>query len=122
MNVHNVYKISNLFFQSNSLEINFRILWVIVVVTSIAFFTVMVGIRTSEYMKHETNIAMELTFADHVPFPAVTLCNQNAFRMTKAIELGLYTFIDGIYSADDIASKLLGKTVPISLNYSLLLL
>jgi hypothetical protein len=75
------------------------------VVTSFTSFAVMVGIRTHKYLKHETNIALEVTFKDQVPFPAVTLCNQNSFRMTKVIEMGLYDVIDTIYSAENISSK-----------------
>lgn len=75
------------------------------VLASVLFFTVEVCLRTKEYFKHETNIDIELNFVDEVPFPALTMCNQNTFRMTKAIELGLYYFIDDIYSADNISGQ-----------------
>ena len=82
-----------------------RVLWIVMVVSSILFFTVEVGLRTKEYFKHETNIDMELMFVDEVPFPALTMCNQNAFRMSKAIELGQYYFIDDMYSADNMSGQ-----------------
>ena len=66
-------------------------------------FVIEVGLRTMEYFKYETNIDIELHFEDQIPFPAVTLCNQNAYRMTKAVELDLYYFLDDFYSAEDIS-------------------
>ena len=75
------------------------------VVSAMIFFVVEVGLRTKEYFKYATNIDMELHFEDQIPFPALTMCNQNAYRMTKAIELDLYYFLDEAYSADNLSRK-----------------
>ena len=76
---------------------SFRVVWLCVVLASLIFFVVEVGIRSTEYLKHETNIDIELMFVEKMPFPAVTICNQNSYRLTKAVELDLYHFIDEMY-------------------------
>ena len=69
------------------------------------FCVVQVGIRTNAYLKYDTNIDIELKFVNQVPFPALTICNQNAYRMTKAVDLDLYYFLDSMYGTKDKSSK-----------------
>ena len=82
-----------------------RIFWVVTVVASMVFCIVQVGIRTSDYLRYDTNIDIELKFVNQVPFPAVTICNQNAYRMTKAVDLDLYYFLDTVYGAKNKSGK-----------------
>ena len=82
-----------------------RVLWVVLVVSSMIFFMVEVGIRSRDYLKYETNIDIEISFEEQLPFPALTVCNQNAFRMTKAVELELNDFLREIYTVPDISGK-----------------
>ena len=75
------------------------------VLSSMIFFIVEVGLRTKEYFKYGTNTDMEIHFEDQIPFPALTICNQNSYRMTKAIELDLYSFLDEAYNADNLSRE-----------------
>ena len=76
---------------------------------SMIFFVVEVSIRTKDYFKYETNIDIELRMEDQIPFPALTMCNQNAFRMTRAVDLGLYHFLDEVYARNVSSGNLKGS-------------
>ena len=82
-----------------------RVFWIVTVLASMVTCLLIVALRTHVYLQHDTNIDIELKFVNQVPFPAVTICNQNAYRMTKAVDLHLYNFIDAIYSAKKKSSK-----------------
>ena len=82
-----------------------RLFWLLVVTCAIVFFTTQVFLRTQEYLRYKTNINMELHFKDQLPFPAVTVCNQNTHRMTAAVDMDLYYFLEAVYTEDDIASE-----------------
>ena len=75
------------------------------VVAAIIFFMVEVGLRTREYFKYNTNVDMELYFPERIPFPAVTICNQNAHKLTQAVELNLYSFLDEAYTTRNISGN-----------------
>ena len=78
-----------------------RIFWALVVVSSIVFFTVQVCVRVQEYFRYKTNSNVERVLVDELAFPAVTICNQNAYRMTKAVNMELYDFLDAAYMEDN---------------------
>ena len=59
----------------------YRALWLTFVFTSITYFVVQVGQRTSDYFKYATNVDVKVIYTDKLRFPAVTLCNQNNFRL-----------------------------------------
>ena len=80
-----------------------RVMWIFTVLAALLCFVVQVGIRLQDYYKFESNIDVTLTFNSSISFPALTFCNQNAFRMTKTVDTGLYYFIDYAYSADNIS-------------------
>ena len=82
------------------------------VLGAITFFVVQVSVRTQVYFLHQANIDVKLNFEPSIPFPAVTICNQNAFRMTKAVDTGLYYFIDDAYSADNISGTMYIYVLP----------
>ena len=73
--------------------------------SAVIFFVVQVGLRTKQYFKYGTTIDIELYFEDQIPFPAVTICNQNSYRMSAAIDLELYHFLDAAYSTANLSSK-----------------
>ncbi|KAK2140375.1 hypothetical protein LSH36_1376g00011 [Paralvinella palmiformis] len=50
------------------------------VTAAFSFFVYYSQDRLSFYFKFTKNINVEVTYLDEVPFPAVTICNQNAFR------------------------------------------
>ncbi len=51
-----------------------------VVVLAIGLFVGQVAQRMAVYFQYKTNVAVEVTYADKIIFPAVTICNQNNFR------------------------------------------
>jgi hypothetical protein len=50
------------------------------VVGAIGIFVMQVGVRTFDYFQYNTIVDVQLVYTDNIPFPAVTLCNQNNFR------------------------------------------
>ena len=47
---------------------------------AIVTFTVQVGLRLRDYYKYETMTDVEQMYQPLITFPAVTICNQNAYR------------------------------------------
>jgi hypothetical protein len=43
-------------------------------------FIVQVGTRSAVFFEYNTIVEVNRKFTDEIPFPAVTLCNQNNFR------------------------------------------
>ena len=54
--------------------------------------------RVSFYRSWPVNVNFELIYNKSLRFPAVTICNQNSFRATKAAEFGLYDLIEDVFS------------------------
>ena len=46
-------------------------------------FVYQVADRTFVYFEYNTTVAMNIHYVKRVPFPAVTLCNINTFRLGK---------------------------------------
>jgi hypothetical protein len=59
---------------------NFRITWVFVVLAVVAVFAYALTDRILNYYTYPTNIDLNVGFWERVPFPAVTICNQNNYR------------------------------------------
>ena len=59
----------------------FRLAWVIIVVTAVILFTYQVAERTTDYFGYNTTVSVNIRYVAEVPFPAVTLCNINTFRL-----------------------------------------
>ena len=54
--------------------------------------------RISFYRSWPVNVNFEIIYNKSLRFPAVTICNQNSFRATKAAEFGLYDLIEDVFS------------------------
>ena len=54
--------------------------------------------RISFFRSWPVNVNVEINFNKTLKFPAVTICNQNSFRATKAAEFGLYDLIEDVFS------------------------
>ena len=59
----------------------FRLAWVIIVVTAVILFTYQVAERTTDYFGYNTTVSVNIRYVAEVPFPAVTLCNINTFKL-----------------------------------------
>ena len=63
-----------------NLLLYFRMFWLLVVTAAIALFVIQVGMRFSVYFEYKSNIDVKVNSVETLPFPAVTLCNQNNYR------------------------------------------
>ena len=62
-----------------------RLVWLLCVLASGGLFTYQVATRMMTFFDYNTSVDVQLFYTDKVAFPAVTVCNQNAFRwMTKS--------------------------------------
>ena len=57
-----------------------RLLWILCVSMSVVLFSVQVVNRISDYFDYKTNVNVEIVYLSSIPFPAVTICNQNSYR------------------------------------------
>ena len=57
-----------------------RLFWLVLVVVTVGVFVYYVIDRVSEYTKFKKNISVEENYVAEMPFPSVTICNQNRIR------------------------------------------
>ena len=55
------------------------------VLGAMSLFMIQVGQRLQSYFAYETNVDVELIYANDIIFPVVTICNQNNFRQVDII-------------------------------------
>ena len=53
------------------------------VLGAISLFVLQVEDRMKSYLNYETNVDVELEYPENISFPVVTICNQNAFRLSQ---------------------------------------
>ena len=70
------------------------------VVSAMIFFVVEVGWCAHKYFQYESNVDISVKFVEKLQFPAVTICNQNSYRLTRTRDLGLHDFMENIYAKD----------------------
>ena len=58
----------------------FRLLWFLVVVTSFSLLMYVLTSRLLLYWDYTSRVNVEITYMKKMPFPAVTICNDNIFR------------------------------------------
>ena len=58
----------------------FRVAWIIVVISVLTAFVYAISARYSYLYTYPTNIEIDVGYPETVPFPAVTICNQNKYR------------------------------------------
>ena len=58
----------------------YRLMWSLCVVAACLIFVLQVVLRVSVYLEYNTNVDVEKVYMKKVPFPTVTVCNQNTFR------------------------------------------
>lgn len=59
-------------------------MWVVCVVAAVLFFVVQVSLRVGVFFEYNTNVDVEKVYTTKLPFPAVTICNQNKFRLVSS--------------------------------------
>ncbi|CAH1802000.1 unnamed protein product [Owenia fusiformis] len=75
-----------------------RVIWLCLVVTGFALFTHQLITSFLYYFSYPMSVTMKINYNTTLTFPAVTVCNQNAFRATMMEELGLYENLTELYS------------------------
>ncbi|ELU15723.1 hypothetical protein CAPTEDRAFT_201141 [Capitella teleta] len=80
-----------------------RYVWIVCVVAAISTFLMNFGQTMTKFFAYETNVGVQILYKDTCPLPAVTICNQNNYRITVANGEHLYSFIDEFYGTDDIS-------------------
>ena len=61
--------------------------------------------RVSFFRSWPVNVNVEINYNKTLQFPAVTICNQNSFRATKAAEFGLYDLIEDVFSKSAVSLR-----------------
>ena len=59
---------------------NFRILWLILFLGCAGILVVQVSTNVLYYLSWPMSVDVRINYNDSILFPAVTICNQNAFR------------------------------------------
>ena len=57
-----------------------RLLWLCGVLAAVVIFVYIMTKRVQKFNKHDTVADVQVKYNPGVPFPAVTICNQNLFR------------------------------------------
>ena len=60
---------------------HFRLIWVVRVAAVVILIVYQIADRTQVYCQFNTTVAVSVQYKDQVPFPAVTVCNINTFRL-----------------------------------------
>ena len=73
-------------------------MWLVMTIACICAVGYQIYERVSFFGSWPVNVNVEINYNKTLKFPAVTICNQNSFRATKAAELGLYDLIEDVFS------------------------
>lgn len=58
-------------------------LWCLIVAVAVTLFVAQVGSRVASYFQYKSNVDVKVNYVDKIPFPAVTICNQNNYRLVS---------------------------------------
>ncbi|XP_005111008.2 uncharacterized protein LOC101857070 [Aplysia californica] len=75
-----------------------RLLWVSLFLTCTVCMGVQIVERIVHYYSYPTSVNVHVNFNKTLAFPAITICNQNAFRATAASEQGVYRLLEELFS------------------------
>ena len=65
----------------SSVFFHFSALWCGVVLLAIGLFVGQVAYRIAAYFQYKSNVDVKVKYVDEMDFPAVTICNQNNYRL-----------------------------------------
>ncbi|KXJ28956.1 Acid-sensing ion channel 4 [Exaiptasia diaphana] len=71
-----------------------RILWGILICFSVCFLTVQVYFNLQKLLSRQVTISKSLEFSETLPFPAVTICNQNMMRKSQIMGTIAQDYLD----------------------------
>ena len=73
-------------------------MWLVMTIACICAVGYQIYERVSFFGSWPVNVNVEINYNKTLKFPAVTICNQNSFKATKAAEFGLYGLIEDVFS------------------------
>ncbi|XP_013405367.1 uncharacterized protein LOC106170158 [Lingula anatina] len=76
-----------------------RVIWIFLVLLGAGLFLMQLIGCVVYYRSWPVTVNVKINYADKINFPAVTICNLNAFKMSKAAENGHYEIINELYSS-----------------------
>ena len=65
------------------LSISYRFYWFALLVVGFVYFFMQTYDSTMRYLSREVAVSMKINYNESIRFPAVTICNQNAFRCSN---------------------------------------
>lgn len=60
-----------------------RFAWLLILLVMLVTFVVLVTTKLLHYYDYPTVVDVSVDYADSLPFPAVTICNQNKYRWVE---------------------------------------
>ncbi|KAK2139891.1 hypothetical protein LSH36_1575g00011 [Paralvinella palmiformis] len=86
-----------------------RFTWIVLVLTGLALCLYQMTTAIIYYYSFPVSVNVKINYNKSIRFPAVTICNQNAFRKTLAAEHGWYFLLSDLFAADNISDLDLDK-------------
>ncbi|XP_013414061.1 acid-sensing ion channel 5-like [Lingula anatina] len=78
-----------------------RIIWIGLVLGGFSLFIYQVVMSLLLFLSCPVAVNVKINYVSNVTFPAVTFCNQNAFRASRAAKNGWYEALFDMYGASD---------------------
>ncbi|XP_064649798.1 uncharacterized protein LOC135501567 [Lineus longissimus] len=75
-----------------------KLIWMVIFLVCCAYVTYQIQERIRYFLSEPVMVKVEVNFNQSLRFPAVAICNQNAFRVTEAVRLGYTDLLDEIYN------------------------
>ncbi|XP_052769455.1 acid-sensing ion channel 4-B-like isoform X2 [Mya arenaria] len=81
-----------------------RIMWLLFVLGCLTAVILQIIDRVNYFYSWPLNVNVKINYNQTLEFPAVTICNQNAFRGTEAARTGRYQLVEQMFSGTDLLS------------------
>ncbi|KAK2169962.1 hypothetical protein LSH36_5g02006 [Paralvinella palmiformis] len=75
-----------------------RCMWIVLLVGVTSVFLFLISTKLHYYYQRPSLVDISRGYEDAIPFPKVTICNQNPYRMTAIHQLGLYDVVTEAYN------------------------
>ncbi|RUS76719.1 hypothetical protein EGW08_015522 [Elysia chlorotica] len=95
-----------------------RLLWLALFVICSTLMGIQIIERIVHYYGYPVTVNVNVNFNKTLAFPALTVCNQNAFRATATTERDLYHFIERVYNRSSSTSPASGSRDEARIRYS----
>ncbi|XP_064641053.1 uncharacterized protein LOC135495943 isoform X2 [Lineus longissimus] len=76
-----------------------RIIWIILVIAGACLFVLQVMQSVIMYYSRPVTVNVKVNYNDTLVFPAITICNQNSFRITESVRHGYYDVLTKAFAS-----------------------